>query len=334
MVDYSKQISAPVEQTELGEISNGRYLLRIFNFLKSSFKLNKYLRSNRVTHIVFDKLDAFLIFYLMRIIYWKTNKIIKIIEVPDLKKINFDKSITAKIYRFFEKKWMNKYIDKLIVTSPEYYNAYYKKFYKGEVFNLENKPLSSNLPIRLSSNKDEVIEILTIGLIGGLNRGKPIRALLDLVAKTDWLVLKVHGLGKDEKVIKSYAKQNSNIHFYGAFDFFKDSAEIYNSIDVAYVVYDTTNISMNTKLALPNKLYECMYFKVPMVVSKNTYLAERVLKENIGLAIDFTNEEEMLNALIQIKEDYKVYVNNFDNIEKEKYVADNDYKKMTEFILR
>ncbi|MFP4024807.1 MAG: hypothetical protein ACLFVR_09790 [Thiohalospira sp.] len=333
MVDYSNQISASVDQKELGKISNGKYLQRILIFLISIVKIKNHIKSNNISHIVFDKLDAFLIFYIMRLFYWKSDNITKIIEVPDLKKINFDKGITAKIYRFFEKKWMKKYVDKLIVTSPEYYDAYFKSFYKGKVFNLENKPLSSNLPIKISSNKNEKKEVLSIGLIGGLNRGKPIKALLDLVTKTDWLILKVYGLGKDEEVIKSYAKQYSNIDFYGAFNFFNDSGKIYDSVDVAYVVYDTTNISMNTRLALPNKLYECMYFKVPMVVSKNTYLAERVLNDRIGLAIDFTDEEEMLNAFFQIKENYKMYLNNFNKIEEEKYIADKDYKKMIEFIL-
>lgn len=332
MVDYSKQINSSVMQKDLGEIPNGKYLKRIFIFLKSIIKLKKHIKDNNISHIVFDKLDAFVIYYLMRIIYWRSNKIINILEVPDLKKINFDNRITAKIYRYIERKWMNKYINKLLVTSPEYYNAYYKCFYKGKCFVLENKPLSSNLPNRIKKDVKENLKVLTIGLIGGLNRGKPIKALLNLVSKTEWLNLKVYGLGRDEKIIEEYANKYSNIEFHGSFNFFTDVNDIYKEIDVAYIVYDTTNISMNTKLALPNKLYECMYFGIPMIVSKDTYLAERVINDKIGLAIDFTDESEMIAAFIQIKENYKTFKGNFNSITEDKYIADLDYIKFIEFL--
>ncbi|MGE0088170.1 MAG: hypothetical protein AB7S50_01685 [Bacteroidales bacterium] len=333
MVDYSGQIHSSVEQKDLGKIPNGKYLKRVFIFFKSIVKIKKYIKNNNISHIVFDKIDAFIIYYLIRIIFWKQSKIIKIIEVPDLKKINFEKSITAKIYRYFEKKWMNKYIDKLLVTSPEYYNAYYKSFYKKDYFVLENKPLSSNLPDKRYTNKEFNSKILTLGLIGGLNRGKPTKALLDIVSKNNWLCLKVFGLGIDEKIINEYASKFSNIEFNGKFNFFKDAAMIYNEVDVAYIVYDTTNISLNTKLALPNKLYECMYFEIPMIVSKDTYLAKRVLEDKIGVAIDFTNETEMINAFINIRDNYKSLKENFNKISEDKYIADTDYKEFTKFII-
>jgi len=333
MVDYSKQIYSTVEQIHLGEISNGKYFKRIFIFLMSIIEIKKYIKNNNVTHIIFDKLDAFIIYYLMRIIFRKQSEITKIIEVPDLKKINFEKSITAKFYRYFEKKWMNKYIDKLIVTSPEYYNAYYKNFYKNNCFVLENKPISCNLPNKGSTTQEFTSEILTLGLIGGLNRGKPTKALLDIVSKNNWLRLKVFGLGIDEKIIKEYASKFSNIEFYGKFNFFKDAAKIYSAVDVAYVVYDTTSISLNTKLALPNKLYECMYFEIPMIVSKDTYLAKRVLEDKIGVAIDFTNETETIDAFVNIRKNYNSLKDNFKKISEDKYIADIDYEEFIKFII-
>ena len=36
--------------------------------------------------------------------------------------------------------------------------------------------------------------------------------------------------------------------------------------------------SLNNKLALPNKLYEAMYFKVPIITSRHTFLGEIVKK--------------------------------------------------------
>ena len=63
------------------------------------------------------------------------------------------------------------------------------------------------------------------------------------------------------------------------------------------MVYDTTSGSKNNLLALPNKLYESMYFETPMIVSKQTYLGELVSKNKIGLVVDACDQADLINAL-------------------------------------
>jgi glycosyltransferase involved in cell wall biosynthesis len=75
-----------------------------------------------------------------------------------------------------------------------------------------------------------------------------------------------------------------NVTFKGEFNN-KDKPEIYKEIDIINALYG--NESLEVQTALPNKLYDAIIFKKPMIVSKGTYLAELVEKYKIGITVDF-----------------------------------------------
>ena len=76
------------------------------------------------------------------------------------------------------------------------------------------------------------------------------------------------------------------------------------------MVYDTTNVSLDAEYALPNKLYECMYFKVKLSgFQRSSFLSDIVFQYGIGIAIDFRNVNESLNEVKKLKENYKMYLN-------------------------
>lgn len=122
-----------------------------------------------------------------------------------------------------------------------------------------------------------------------------------------------HFYGDPEKVtylddeIQSY----NNVFCHGRFKNPQDLQNIYETIDVNIVCYDTK--SDNVRIAEPNKLYESIYFNIPIVVSTNTFLAERVKEYNIGYEIDSTDDEEIcrfikkidIEEMFQIKERMK-----------------------------
>lgn len=333
MVDLFNKLDKKVYVKKLGCLSNEKYFMRILIFIRSLSSIHNHIFNYNINTIIFDKFDALFIYYLMRFISWKTPKnTIKIMEVPDLKLVNFSKSLVSKLYRFVEQRLMNKLVDKLIVTSPKFYDDYYKTFYKGDVFVLENKPLSTDMPDVLEEKKSLIEKhSITVGLIGSLNRGKPTKAILDLAVKNRWIKLNIYGVGAEENIVKEYARNNDNIKYFGSFDFFKEVKNIYCEVDVVYIVYDIDS-SINIKLALPNKLYESMYFKVPVLVSKKTYLAERVENYKIGIAVDFNNDDEIIKALKSIKKEYSSFISKFDNIPKENYLGDLDCKELEDFI--
>ena len=85
----------------------------------------------------------------------------------------------------------------------------------------------------------------------------------------------------------------TNVYFHGPFLNPHDLQSIYAQIDVNVVCYDTS--SGNVNIAEPNKLYESIFFEVPMVVSSQTYLAYRVAEMNAGYDIDASVDENIMS---------------------------------------
>lgn len=90
----------------------------------------------------------------------------------------------------------------------------------------------------------------------------------------------------------------NNCHFHGAFKSPDDLPEIYNQIDLVLSTYDTH--FENVRYAEPNKIYESIYFEVPIIVSSNTFLADKVQKLGIGYDVDPFNENEIVNFIKEL----------------------------------
>ncbi|MEG1007625.1 MAG: hypothetical protein RSO15_15320 [Bacteroides sp.] len=122
-----------------------------------------------------------------------------------------------------------------------------------------------------------------------------------------------HFYGDPEKTtylddeIQSY----SNVFCHGRFKNPQDLKNIYEAIDINIVCYDTK--SDNVRIAEPNKLYESIFFHTPIIVSTNTFLAEKVKRYNIGYEIDSADDKAIcrfvkgidIKEILQIKERMK-----------------------------
>ena len=90
-----------------------------------------------------------------------------------------------------------------------------------------------------------------------------------------------------------------------------DIDKIYSQVDLSFVMYDSEDL--NVKLALPNKLYESMAFKTPLLVSKKTFLSEKVFEYRIGFSwseakmdklIFYLNSEKFKNSYNQLEKKF------------------------------
>lgn len=73
-----------------------------------------------------------------------------------------------------------------------------------------------------------------------------------------------------------------------------EKESLYRDIDFINAVYG--NHTEVVCSALPNKLYDCLIYKIPMIVSSGTYLAEIVENNGLGIAID-TEKENFLEKI-------------------------------------
>ena len=88
---------------------------------------------------------------------------------------------------------------------------------------------------------------------------------------------------------------DENIIYKGSFKSPEDLEKIYGHIDINFIVYENT--LLNVRLALPNKLYESVFWNVPIICSKNTYLSSVVKKWMVGSEVSFDTQKEFNNQL-------------------------------------
>ena len=89
-----------------------------------------------------------------------------------------------------------------------------------------------------------------------------------------------------------------NVHFMGEFKN-ADKGTIYQNIDIINSLYG--NFSLEVTTAVPNRYYDAMIYKKPIIASKGTYLGELVEKNKLGIAIDIMKDDLVLQLDCYIK---------------------------------
>lgn len=134
---------------------------------------------------------------------------------------------------------------------------------------------------------------LHIGFVG-LLRYTSVGRLLDTCRDFPHFRVHIHGRGAYEEEVRCKVVSGKD-KYAGAFLYPDDLKEIYASIDINYVMYDTSDT--NVTMALPNKLYESIYFATPLIVSSGTYLADLVEGYGIGLVWDYNRIDTLCQYL-------------------------------------
>lgn len=110
-----------------------------------------------------------------------------------------------------------------------------------------------------------------------------------------------HFFGDADKRIKipDTLVNASNVFFHGPFINPQDLLGIYERVDVNIACYDavSANTAINVKIAEPNKLYESIFFKTPLVVSAGTFTSRRVESFGIGSSIDAHVDENVIQFI-------------------------------------
>lgn len=100
---------------------------------------------------------------------------------------------------------------------------------------------------------------------------------------------------ENEYALMSLCKEHANIHFHGKFRNPDDLPSIYENTDVVLAAYDATYI--NAQYAEPNKMYEAIFFRTPIIVSNNTFLAKKVERLGIGFTINALDKKDIIDFI-------------------------------------
>lgn len=106
--------------------------------------------------------------------------------------------------------------------------------------------------------------------------------------------------------IQALEQNHDNIIYHGSFSNPDDLPDIYKGIDMVLCTYSPT---LGVKYAEPNKLYEAIYFRCPIIVSENVFLGDKVKRLNVGYvinAMDENNIKAFLSGLNEADYDRKI----------------------------
>lgn len=317
-----------VEQKEFFlQASRTNTLKRMVPMLSYKKKALEWMNEIKPDVVYAERFDMLYIIWT----YWKSCKVKPkiIFEVPDLPHMMVDTNISKKekvvsmAVRFFENK-IYKNIDVLIVTSEKFYDDYYRRWIpKNKVVFMPNSPDLE----AFKDYKHDGHSTFTVGFIGVVRYPEQLKMLIEASEEAKVNVM-FAGFTEGCPEIQEMAETRDNVTYFGRYNYDRDIAKLYGSCDAIYSVYDSR--MKNVSIALPNKLYESVYCGLPIIVSKGTYLAEIVEKYNVGVAIESTGKETLIQVLKQLSTDTAYYQEFVDSCNKANSELNDTKKRVTE----
>lgn len=166
-------------------------------------------------------------------------------------------------------------------------------------------------------------EHLSIGFVGGF-RYRSVLNFASVVAE-DYPHITFHVFGnlmENEKEIMEISKNHKNVQLHGLFKNPQDLPSVYEQLDLVLATYDVTCI--NAQYAEPNKMYESIFFRVPIIVSKGTFLSDKVSSLGIGYSVNGLDKNEIRVFLSGLsKVDIESKYSGLETIPQEEAVNDN-----------
>lgn len=298
------------------------FLLRLFSLLKLMIFSIYSIKAFKPNIIHLTNLDMLICASIYKKFFNKKVKIIyEVADIPEMIITKNENTVTKGIKKIEGK--LCKDIYKLILTSPKYYDAYYCNFIEKEkVFFMPNVPSQKVF----QSYKKKKSGIFTIGFIGFIRYFDAMQTLINAVKQIPDIKLLFIGDGMDAQSLQVYAESinANNVEFKGKYDYETEIAFLYGQIDLVYSAYD--NRSNNSKIALPNRLYEAIVCELPIIVSEGTYLWDLVKAMEIGEAVDPFNVDNIINTITMMRQDnyYIEYVSHCHEIKTQYYLEERN----------
>lgn len=151
--------------------------------------------------------------------------------------------------------------------------------------------LNHNLTYSGNINKQTFFDkkILNFAFVGNVRLDNQTRALLLSLKKSLRYRMSFIGRILPSSDIKAFCDQEKvrNISFGSAFTT-EEKPVIYGEIDLINAVYanKAANIGFGDSTPIPNRLYDAIIFKCPIVASEGTYLAELINEYKIGFSLN------------------------------------------------
>ena len=306
----------------LGKSSQKHYLRRFVKLIFDIPRLSKILSNNSEINIVYAwNFDIALLFVLTKLFSVRRYKFIY--EVADIKPILLSDSFSGKFLRKLEQLIL-KHTDYLCVTSQSFITYYFDKYYhyKAQTHILENKvyPVIDTALIKNEKNKINNDSKWKIGFVGIFRCNTSLQLLTEIAQNLSEKIEIVLAGRPEEHVIEMYNKlvELDNTTYLDEYQYPDDLPNIYSQIDIIWSA-DFSDLSVNSKWLLPNRIYEAGLFSVPQLCfSDNVAICKYIKSLNIGWVLEEANIESLIRFFSsltyeqfqQIQSNYKVLPSN------------------------
>ena len=214
-----------------------------------------------------------------------------IYEVCDLTELTIGSPIIRAILTRINESVIRK-SQKTIITS-EGFADYFSKLPQDKLYLIPNK-FSAEMPKYQDKERRLDIDKIRIGFAGVIRFESIyhfVKACADYGKNIEMHLFGIYSDADEWAAkIEQIEKDNKNIIFHGRFSNPDDLPSIYEGIDLVLCTYPPT---LGVKYAEPNKLYEAIYFRCPIIVSEKVFLGDKVKKLNIGYIIDVMDENKI-----------------------------------------
>lgn len=163
-----------------------------------------------------------------------------------------------------------------------------KVYLTHNISNIEKEEQTTKLRL----NKTNIV----IGFVGGIRYYTENCKIINNLKNKSNIQLLYVGKTHTGIELEKYCQINliHNVSFKPAYQN-EEKPFIYKGIDFINSIYGSK--SQVVKTALPNKLYDCILFKKPIIVSSGTYLAKIVNKYNLGFDVDIDKDNLYVKLL-------------------------------------
>jgi len=114
------------------------------------------------------------------------------------------------------------------------------------------------------------------------------------------LRIAIAGFGECEDIVRRLSGVYENVVFLGKLSR-GDILKVGNESKIFLITYDPIH-TINHKIALPNKFFDAMLLRKPVVVCEDTLLAELVRKHGIGIVVNLSRPDEVRRKVIELFE--------------------------------
>jgi len=169
------------------------------------------------------------------------------------------------------------------------------------IFTINNSPTKDNFDKKYHDND---INMFKVFIGGKILKERCLDMIISAIGKIEGVELCVRGhCGETDfkQQMIQISQKFDNIDLYLDGVPYDEIVKGTLSADLTIALYDP-NIP-NNKYASPNKLFEAMASKIPIIVNENTSMADIVRKEKCGIIIPYGNEEALIWAVSRLKDD-------------------------------